>query len=155
MTASSIRDQIEALLRQARLQRDEPTKTVIGMLKNTVLVALKAGTGAVEDDALWMETLQAYAKEVRKAMQSFEEAGDRGVTLLAEARFELEFCERFLPTKLDEAATADLLRQLAADAGITDPKQAGKLVGLLMKTHRDTVDPAVARKAAERVLAGG
>ncbi|HRI08756.1 MAG TPA: GatB/YqeY domain-containing protein [Nannocystaceae bacterium] len=154
-TPSIVREQIDALLKQARLQRDEPTKNVIGMLKNKVLVALKAGTGAVEDDKLWMDTIQAYAKEVGKAIASFEAVGDKGAELLAEARFELAFCERFLPTKLDEAATTALLRQLAADNKISDPKQVGKLVGLLMKTHRDTVDAALARKCAEQILAGG
>jgi uncharacterized protein YqeY len=140
---TSVRDQIEALLRKARVERDEPTRNVIGMIKNKVLVALKSGSG-----------VQAYAKEVQKAIRAYEEVGEQGATLLAEARFELAFCEQFLPKRLDEAATAALLRALATEHSITDPKQAGKLVGLLMKTHREVVDPAIAKKAAEAILGG-
>ncbi|MEZ4452058.1 MAG: GatB/YqeY domain-containing protein [Nannocystaceae bacterium] len=150
---STIREAIEQALRKARLERDEPTKNVIGMLKNKVLTQLKAGTGAVEDDALWLEQIQSYAKQVQKAIGEFEAAGERGAELLAEARFELAFCERFLPKKLDEAATEALVRQIAAEAGISGPKMVGKLVGLVMKGHRDEVDAALAKKIAERVLA--
>lgn len=151
---TSVRDQIEALLRKARVERDEPTRNVIGMIKNKVLVALKSGGGVQEDDKLWADTVQAYAKEVQKAIRAYEEVGEQGATLLAEARFELAFCEQFLPKRLDEAATAALLRALATEHSIRDPKQAGKLVGLLMKTHREVVDPAIAKKAAEAILGG-
>ena len=150
---STIREEIEKALRKARVDRDEATKNVIGMLKNKVLTQLKAGTGAVEDDALWLEQIQSYAKQVQKAIGEFEAAGDRGAELLAEARFELEFCERFLPKKLDEAATEALVRRIAGEAGISGPKMAGKLIGLVMKGHRDEVDAALVRAVAERVLA--
>lgn len=150
---STIREAIDQALRTARLERDEPTKNVIGMLKNKVLTQLKAGTGAVEDDALWLEQIQSYAKQVQKAIGEFEAAGERGAELLAEARFELAFCERFLPKKLDEAATEALVRRLAAEGGITGAKMVGKLVGLVMKGHREEVDAGLVKKIAERILA--
>lgn len=150
---STIREEIEKALRKARLERDEPTKNVIGMLKNKVLTQLKAGTGAVEDDALWLEQITSYAKQVQKAIVEFEAVGERGADLLAEARFELEFCERFLPKKLDEAATEALVRRIAGESGITNPKMIGKLIGLVMKAHKDEVDAALVRSVAERILA--
>lgn len=151
---STIRAQIEAILRQARRDRDEPTKSVIGMLKNKVLTRLKDGSHAVEDDALWLDSITSYAKEVQKAIQKFEEIGEQGAQLLGEAQFELTFCQRFLPTKLDEAATEALVRAIAAEAKISDPKQIGRLIGAVMKGHRDEVDAALVRAAAEKVLAG-
>jgi hypothetical protein len=75
---TSVRDQIEALLRKARVERDEPTRNVIGMIKNKVLVALKSGSGVQEDDKLWADTVQAYAKEVQKAIRAYEEVGEQG-----------------------------------------------------------------------------
>ncbi|MCB9569379.1 MAG: GatB/YqeY domain-containing protein [Myxococcales bacterium] len=153
-TSTTIRDQIEGLLRQARRDRDEATKNVIGMLKNKVLTRLKDGSGATEDDALWLESIASYAKEVQKAIGKFEEAGDKGAELLAEARFEVAFCERFLPSKLDEAATEALVRRLAEEQKITNPKQIGRLIGAVMKGHKDEVDAALVRAAAEMVLGG-
>lgn len=151
----SIKEQIEAVFRKARLERDEATKNVIGMLKNKVLVELKSGSGAVEDDAMWLRNIEAYAKQVRKAMAEFEGLGERAAPQLAEARFELEFCERFMPKRLDAAATEALVRKLAAEAGVSDPKQKGKLMGLIMKGHKDEVDGELVKLAVDKVLAGG
>lgn len=150
----SIREDIDARLRQARKDRDERTKNIINMLKNKVLTELKSGSGAVEDDALWLRTIASYAKQVQKAIPEFEKAGERGTEALDEARFELSFCEQFLPSKLDEAGTEALVRRLAAEHGISSPAQMGKLMGLLMKDHKDELDGTLARTVAQRVLAG-
>lgn len=150
----SIKEQIEAKLREARIARDEATKNVIGMLKSKILNELKSGSGVTESDTLWLDTLTSYAKQVRKSIPELEKAGERGAPLVAEARFELAFCEQFLPKKLDEAATEALVRQIAADNNISDPKQMGKLVGLVMKSHKEDVDGDLLRQVAQRVLAG-
>lgn len=150
----SIREDIEARLRQARKDRDERTKNLINMLKNKVLTELKSGSGAVESDELWLQTITNYAKQVQKAIPEFEKAGERGAEALDEARFELAYCQQFLPTKLDEAATEALVRKLVAEHGIEGQKQMGKLMGLLMKDHKDEIDGAIAKTVAQRVLGG-
>jgi uncharacterized protein YqeY len=122
------------------------------MLKNKVLTELKSGTGVVESDELWLAVIGNYAKQVQKAIPEFEKAGERGTEALEEARFELAYCQQFLPTKLDEAATEALVRKLVAEHGIEGPKQMGKLMGLLMKDHKDQLDGAIAKTVAQRVL---
>jgi uncharacterized protein YqeY len=149
---STIREQIDAVFKQARRDRDEPTKNVIGMLKAKVLNELKSKKGGDETDELWLRTLGSYAKQLRKSIAQFEELGERGAEALSEAQFELDFCERFLPTKLDEAATEALVRRIAAEADITDKKMMGKLMGMVMKAHRDEVDPGVVKRVAAQVL---
>ena len=148
----AIRDEIDAKLRQARIDKDEPTRNVIGMLKNKVLTVLKSGKGRAEDDALWREVLASYAKQLGKAIAEFEKVGERGNEAKAEAQFELKFCEQFLPKKLDEAATEALVKKVAAEAGVSSPKEMGKLMGLIMKNHRDEVDGGLVKKIAAKVL---
>ena len=148
----SLREDLEARLRQARKDRDERTKNVINLLKNKVLTILKSGKGVEESDELWLETLAAYAKQVQKAIPEFEKAGERGKEAVEEARFELEFCQQFLPSKLDESATEALVRKLVEEHGINSPKMMGKLMGLLMKGHKDELDGTLARTVAQRVL---
>ena len=148
-----IKEQIEAKLKEARIARDERAKNVIGMLKSKVMNELKSGSGATENDELWLGTIQSYAKQMRKAIPDYEQAGERGVDLLAEARYEIEFCEQFLPKKLGEAETEAIVRQVAAANGITGAKMIGKLVGLVMKDHKESVDGDTLRQVAQRVLA--
>jgi uncharacterized protein YqeY len=152
---TSIHDQIEATLRTARLARDTPTKTVLGMLKAKVLNELKSGKVAEETDELWLATISAYAKQLNKSIPELEKGGERSAHLVAEANFELEFCQGFLPTKLDEAATEKLVRDLATEHSISDPKLMGKLMGLLMKNHKDEIDGDLTRKIVQRVLGEG
>ena len=59
-----------------------------------------------------------------------------------------------MPKKLDEAGTEALARKYASEQGITDAKQSGKLMGLLMKNHRDEIDGEIAKRVVARILAG-
>ncbi len=149
----SVKDQIQEKFKQARRERDEPTKNVIGMLKAKVQSILKSGKGREEDDALWLEVLTAYAKQLGKTIIELEKAGDRAGEALDEAKFELGFCQQFLPEKLDEAGTEALVRKIIAEAGISSPKEMGKLMGVLMKNHKDEIDGALARQLATKILA--
>ena len=148
----AISDEITDRLKQARRDKDERTINVIGLIKSKVLAELKSGKGVVEDDKLWLKNIAAYAKAVHKAMPQFRELGERGADALAEAEFEVGFCDQFLPKKLDEAGTETLVRKLIAEHSIADASQMGKLMGVLMKAHRDEIDGALARQIAQRVL---
>lgn len=153
----AIRDDIEARMRQARKDRDEPTLNVIGMIKNKVLMELKSGSGVADDDDLWRNVLGAYVKQLRKSIPEFEKAGERGAAALEDVKFELAFCEQFLPTKLDADATEALVRRIVADNGLGDvgAKGTGKVMGLLMKSHKDELDSELTKAAVAKVLGGG
>ncbi len=149
---STIKKKIDAAFREARLARNERAKNVISMIKTTVLLELKSGSDVADDDALWLKNIAAYAKKVSKAIPEFAAIGERGAEALDEAHYELEFCQQFLPSKLDELATEALVRQVAKDNGIDSPKMMGKMMGLLMKDHRDDLDGDLARKLVQKVL---
>lgn len=155
--AMAIREEIEARVKQARRDKDERTLNVIGMLKNRVLVELKSGSGVEDNDELWRSVIGAYVKQLRKSIPEFQKAGERGKAALVDVEFEIGFCEQFLPSKLDEAATEQLIRGIVAEQGLAaqGPKAMGKLMGLLMKAHKDDIDSEIAKSIATRVLAGG
>jgi len=52
--------------------------------------------------------------------------GERGPPC-AQLRFELEFCERYLPKGMDEAALRTLVRERLDALKIADAKQVGRL----------------------------
>lgn len=149
----SVREQIQDKFKQARRDRDDATKNVIAMLRAKVLNVVKSGAGRVEDDGLWQEMITAYAKQLGKTMIELEKAGERAAEALEETKFELAFCEQFLPKKLDEAATEALVREVIATLGISSAKEMGKLMGALMKDHKDEIDGALARQLGTKILA--
>jgi hypothetical protein len=113
----------------------------------------KGASGAV-DDALVLDVIGAYRKQLQKALAEFEKAGERGAAQAADLRFEIAFCEGYLPKTMDDAAVRALVRERIAALGIADPKQAGRLVGDIMKTHKGQVEAGDVKRVAEELLGG-
>ena len=94
----------------------------------------------------------AYRKQLQKALVEYEKAGDRGAQQAAQLRFEIAFCERYLPQTMDEAALRALVQERIATLGINDAKQVGRLMGDVMKSHKGQVEAADVKRVAEDLL---
>jgi hypothetical protein len=113
----------------------------------------KGSTGQV-DDALVLDVIGAYRKQMQKAVAEFDKVGERGAAQAAALRFEIEFCERFLPKTMDDAAVRALVKERIAALGVADAKQVGRLVGDVMKTHKGQVEAGDVKRIAEELLKG-
>jgi uncharacterized protein len=149
----AIEQQLTAALTQAIRAKDTRTADVVRMLKTRLQErrTAKGFTGEV-DDALVMDVIGAYRKQLQKALAEYDKLGERGAAQAAHLRFEIEFCERFLPKGMDAAALRTLVQERAKALGVSDPKQVGRLVGDVMKTHKGQVDAADVKKIAEELL---
>jgi uncharacterized protein YqeY len=144
---------LDDTLRQAIKAQDRRTADVVRMLKTRLMERRTAkGFGGAVDDALVADVIGAYRKQLQKALAEFEKLGERGAGQVDQLRFEIAFCERHLPKGLDEATLRALVQERIAALGITDPRQAGRLVGDLMKTHKGQVDAAHVKRVAEALL---
>jgi uncharacterized protein YqeY len=148
-----LEQRLDETLRQAIKDRDTRSADVVRMIKARVTERRTAkGFSGEVDDALIVDTIGSYRKQLQKALVEFEKAGDRGAAQAAQLRFEIEFCERFLPRRLDAAALHALVRERRHALGITDLKQVGRLVGDIMKTHKGQVDAADVKRVAEELF---
>jgi uncharacterized protein YqeY len=145
--------QLDDTLKHAIKDKDTRTANVVRMLKTrlTERTTSKGFSGEV-DDALVVDVIGAYRKQLQKALAEYERLGERGAAQAAELRFEIEFCERFLPKGLEESALRALVAERVQALGIRDPKQAGRLVGDIMKTHKGQVDAGDVKRVAEELL---
>jgi len=149
----AIEQQLTDALTQAIRAKDTRTADVVRMLKTRLQERRTAkGFSGQVDDALLLDVIGAYRKQLQKALAEYDKLGERGAAQAAQLRFEIEFCERFLPKGLDGAALRDLVQERAKALGVTDPKQIGRLVGDVMKTHKGQVDAADVKKIAEEIL---
>jgi uncharacterized protein YqeY len=151
----ALEQQLTEALTQAIREKDTRTADVIRMLK-TRLTERRTGKGFAGevDDALVTDVIGAYRKQLQKALAEYEKLGDRGASQVAQLRFEIAFCERFLPKGLDEAALRTLVRQRVQSLALTDVKQIGRLVGDVMRTHKGQVDAGDVKRIAEELLKG-
>jgi uncharacterized protein len=151
----SLEQQLTDRLTQAIKTQDAPTADVVRMIKTRLQErrTAKDFSGTI-NDAVVLEVIGAYRKLLQKAIAEYEKLGERGAEQAAKLRFEIGFCEGYLPKGLDEAAVRALVQERIRALGIADAKQVGRLVGDIMKTHKGQVEAADVKRMAEEMLKG-
>jgi uncharacterized protein len=145
--------ELDDTLKTAIKEKDTRTANVVRMLKTKVTERTTAkGFSGQVDDALVVDVIGTYRKQLQKALAEYEKVGERGASQAAELRFEIEFCERYLPKGMDEGALRALVAERLQALGISDAKQAGRVVGDVMKTHKGQVEAADVKRVAEELL---
>jgi uncharacterized protein len=150
-----LEQQLDETLKHAIKEKDARTADVVRMVKSRITERRTAkGFSGQVDDAVVLDVIGAYRKQLQKAVPEFERAGERGAAQAAQLRFEIAFLERYLPASMDDAALRTLVSERLAQLGITDAKQVGRLIGDVMKTHKGQVDAADVKRIAEEMLEG-
>ena len=151
----SLEQDLTDRLTQAIKTKDAPTADVVRMIKTRLQErrTAKDFSGTI-NDAVVLEVIGAYRKLLQKAIAEYEKLGERGAEQAAKLRFEIGFCEGYLPKGLDEAAVRALVHERIRVLGIADAKQVGRLVGDIMKTHKGQVEAADVKRMAEEMLKG-
>jgi len=150
-----IEQQLTDALKQSMRDKDTRTSNVVRMIKTKVTerTTSKGFAGQV-DDALLVDVIGAYRKQLQKALAEYEKVGDRGAQQAEELKFEIAFCERYLPKGMEEGALRDLVRERIGALAIADANQIGRLVGDVMKTHKGQVEAGDVKRVAEELLKG-
>lgn len=151
----SIEEQLNEDLKTAMRSKAADTVACIRQLKSKVqeTVNAKDFKGPV-DDALHQKVIASYVKSLEKGISELLAAGERSQPLRDKYAAEIAYLGKYMPKMLSEAETLDLVKKAIATLGITDPKQAGKVLGVLMKEHRGSMDTHLAKTLAEKELAG-
>ena len=149
----ALQEALNETLTRAIRAKDTRTANVVRMLKTKIQERRTAkGASGEVDDALVLDVIGAYRKQLQKALAEFEKAGERGAAQAQDLRFEIAFCEGYLPRTMAEDAVRALVRERIGALGLTDPKQAGRLVGDVMKTHKGQVEAGDVKRIADELL---
>ena len=151
----SIADELDAELKDAMRTKDAARRDVIRQIRAEIGVAKTApGFTGDADDEFHRSVIGSYVKRMQKSLAEYEGLGPRAEEMAAKLRFEIDYLDRWLPTKLDEEATAALVARAIDDAGAAgDPSAAGRVIGSIMKSHRDEVDGALVNRLVRERLA--
>ena len=149
----ALEQQLTETLTRAIRDKDTRTADVVRMLKTRLTERRTAkGFAGEVDDAVVTDVIAAYRKQLQKALAEYEKVGDRGAGQVEQLRFEIAFCERFLPKGMDEAALRTLVQERLKTLGVSDPKPVGRVVGDVMKTHKGQVEAGDVKRVAEELL---
>ena len=151
--STNLEGQLREQLTAAIKAKDLKTANLVRMINTKIMErrTAKGFTGTV-DDALILDVISSYRKQMEKAKLEFAAAGDRAKDQIAEIDFEIEWCSRFLPKQLDEAELRAAVEKAIAELPQKDPKMAGRVIGAIKKQFGDRVDAQLTKKLAEELL---
>jgi hypothetical protein len=149
-----IEQDLKKLLIESMKAKDLKTADAVRMINTKIMEkrTAKGFTGAV-DDALCLDVIAAYRKSLIKAKDEFAALGDKGKEQAADLVWEIGFCERFLPKGMSDDEIRAAVVQAMAALGATDPKQAGRVVGEVVKANKGKVEPGQVKKIVDEELA--
>ena len=146
---TQLRDQLTASIKA----RDLKTANLIRMINTKIMErrTAKDFTGEI-DDAIVLDVIATYKKQMEKAKLEFANAGERGKEQIAELDFEVQWAAKWLPQGLTEAELRDAVAKAVAALPAKDPKMAGRVIGTIKKEFGDRADAQLAKKIAEELL---
>lgn len=151
--AISLEAQIADLLKESMRTRDGRTVDCLRMIKTKHMERRTAsGFKGPLDDSLWLDVIASYQKQLRKTREEYVAVGERGASMLPQLDFEIELCGRFLPKAASDAEVLTSVREAIAKLGATDVKQAGRIVGEIMKANKGRFEPATVKRLVEQEL---
>jgi uncharacterized protein YqeY len=140
-------------LKDAMKGRRADEVNVIRMIKSRIMERQTSASFTGEmDDKVVLEVIATYVKQMTKALAEYEKLGEQAASHIDGIKFEIEYLSPFLPQKLGADETFELVSRIRGEEGIEDSRMIGKLIGAVMRSHRDQVDPNLVRAAAARLL---
>ncbi len=143
------REQLNAALREAMVNKDTVTRDVVRMALSAVKQAEVDQRRDLSDDEI-LAVLQREAKTRRESIAEAENAGrDETVN---EEKTRLAILERFLPQQLSREQVAALAQEAVAQSGATSAKDMGKVMALLMPKTRGLADGKLVNDVVRELL---
>lgn len=114
------------------------------------MVAMKEDGADELKDEQAIAQLRRLAKMRHESIEMFEKGGRQDLALAE--REELLVIEAYLPALADEAQTLAWAEEAKAATGAQSKKEFGKVMGAVMKSHRQEVDGALLKKVVTQIL---
>jgi uncharacterized protein len=141
-------------LKSAMLEKDVARRDVIRQIRSEAgLAATAPGFDGEVDDDFYRAVIGSYVKKMRKSIIEYEGLGEKGQIMAEKLAFEVDYLSRWLPSKLDENDTRALVEATIAQLGVAgDPSAAGRVIGAIMKSHKDDVDGTLVNQLVRQQL---
>ncbi len=142
-----IEEDLKLAMRERKELQRETLRMVIAGFKNKRIELGRDLTEAEELDVV------RYSVKTRK--DSAEQYAKAGRPELAEKeQAEVAVLEGYLPTQVSEDEAREVVRSIAAELAISDPKQMGQLMKAVMQRLGGRLDGKLAQRLAGEVLRG-
>jgi len=146
-------ERVSEQMKAAQKARDTARLTALRNIRAALLLEMKKDGAETLEDAVASAVLRRLAKQREESIEAFASAG-RADRADAE-RAEKAVIESFLPRLADESTARAWVQAAIAETGAASARDLGRVIGAVMKAHRDDVDGALVRRIASELLGGG
>ena len=146
----SIESDVTQAMKAAMRARQTDRLRAVRNIRAAFLLAKKETGADSLDDADAIKQLRRLAKQRKDSIQSFVDGGRQD--LVEAERAELSVVQEFLPAGPSEATIQGWVEEAIAATGATSPREIGKVMGTVMKSHKGEADGGVVRRIALQLL---
>ena len=142
--------QVNQDLKTAMKNKDKPRLLALRGIRAAFIEKQKQDNSDGVPDPDCVKILRRLAKQRRDSVDAYRKGGRDD---LADAeQDELSVIEAYLPSLADEATTRAWVEEAVAATGASAPSDMGKVMGFLMKNHRDEMDGSLASRLVQGYL---
>lgn len=145
----SLLEQINQSLKDAMKNKDKTRTGTLRMLKSAVKYA-EIEAGGQLDDAGVLAVISKQVKQHRDSIAQFEQANR--TDLVEQETAELAILELYLPTQLSESEIEEKIKAIIAEAGVTDIKNIGQVMKLVMADLKGQADGKIISQIVRKLL---
>lgn len=140
----SIYDDVTAQMKTAMKAKDKPRLAALRGIRTAFINARKEDNSETVADDRALEILRKLSKQRKDSITAYKEAGRDD--LVEQEAGELAVIEEFLPQLADADQTRVWVKEAIASTGASTPRELGKVMGALMRSHKADLDGALARQ---------
>ncbi|MBN2803566.1 MAG: GatB/YqeY domain-containing protein [Deltaproteobacteria bacterium] len=147
-----IEQQLTENLKNAMKAKKAEEVSVIRMVKTAATLAkAEPGFSNNDDDTFWQDVIGKYVKQQSKALVEFQkvEGADEQI---AQIKYEMDYLTPFLPAKFSKEETEKLVEEAIKATGADNIRLMGKVMGFIMKSHKDKIDGTLVKEIIESKL---
>ncbi len=146
---SKLKAQLQSALKEAMKARDSKARNAIRLL-NSAIKQVEIDTRTALDDEGVQAVLQKEAKQHRETIAELEAAGRAEEA--ANARFDLEMIESFLPSRLTEDELRQIVRRAIDETGASSMREMGEIMRAVMPQVRGRADGKQVNSLVKEIL---
>lgn len=149
-----IYERLNEELKEAMKTKNDLVKNYIRSIKSKLseyLVANNLDRTIIPGDEILITVIILYKKTLEKGIQQLEKGGEKSVNLINEYKSEIQFMEKYLPELKIDNEILELVNKTIQELNVSDVKQAGKVVGYIMKNNKG-LDGKMVKEAVSKKL---
>ena len=151
--STTVEAELQDKLKTAMKAGDKRALAAYRMVRTKIMERRTARDAKPMDEAAVLDVIRSYVKSLEAALQEYRDLGtDEGDENIVQLAAEVELLAEYMPKFLGEAATVAIVEASIAATGATSRKQAGMVMGHVMKGHKGEVDAGVVKRLVDERL---